>query len=124
MDYSLLGSFAHGISQARTLGFGSHSFLQRIFPIQGSNPGLLHCRQIFYHLSHQGSPPKIPLTTGFRKLLSRRIFYKSWKSGASQLRGDRNSLSSDPSGPRPLHLACTSSSSCPFASFVLSSVIN
>ena len=26
-------------------------------PNQGSNPGLLHCRQIPYHLSHQGSPP-------------------------------------------------------------------
>ena len=37
-------------------GMGSHSLLQRIFPIQGSNPGLLHCRQIFYCQSHQGSP--------------------------------------------------------------------
>ena len=27
-----------------------------IFPTQGSNPGLLHCRQILYCLSHQGSP--------------------------------------------------------------------
>ena len=27
-----------------------------IFPIQGLNPGLLHCRQILYHLNHQGSP--------------------------------------------------------------------
>ena len=35
---------------------GSHSLLQRIFPTQGSNQGLLHCRQILYHLSHQGSP--------------------------------------------------------------------
>ena len=28
--------------------------LQGIFPTQESNPGLLHCRQILYHLSHQG----------------------------------------------------------------------
>jgi len=35
---------------------GSYSLLQAIFPIQGSNPGLPHCRQILYHLSHQGSP--------------------------------------------------------------------
>ena len=28
------------------------SFLQGIFPSQGWNPGLLHCRQILYHLSH------------------------------------------------------------------------
>ena len=30
--------------------------LQGIFPIRGSNLGLLHCRQILYHLIHQGSP--------------------------------------------------------------------
>ena len=35
---------------------GSLSLLQRIFPIQGSNPGLPHCRQILYQLSHKGSP--------------------------------------------------------------------
>ena len=29
--------------------------LQGIFPTQGSNPGLLHCRQILYQLSHKGS---------------------------------------------------------------------
>ena len=29
---------------------------QRIFPTQGSNPGLRHCGQILYQLSHQGSP--------------------------------------------------------------------
>ena len=34
---------------------GSRSLLQGIFPTQGSNPGLLHCRWIFYQLSHQGS---------------------------------------------------------------------
>ena len=32
------------------------SLLQGIFPTQGSNPGLLHCRQIHYQLNHQGSP--------------------------------------------------------------------
>ena len=30
-----------------------------IFPTRGSNPGLLHCRQILYQLSHQGSPPRV-----------------------------------------------------------------
>ena len=33
-----------------------HSFLQGIFPTQGLNLGFLHCRQILYHLSHQGNP--------------------------------------------------------------------
>ena len=37
-------------------GVGCLSLLQRIFPTQELNPSLLHCRQILYHLSHQGSP--------------------------------------------------------------------
>ena len=37
-------------------GVGSLSLLQGIFPTQGSNPGLSHCRQILYQLSHKGSP--------------------------------------------------------------------
>ena len=36
----------------------SHFLLQGIFPTQESNPGLPHCRQKLYHLSHQGSPIK------------------------------------------------------------------
>ena len=40
----------------KNTGVGSHSLLQSIFPTQGSNPGLLHCRQTLYHPSHQGSP--------------------------------------------------------------------
>ena len=34
----------------------SHSLLQGIFPTQGSNPVLPHCRWVLYQLSHQGSP--------------------------------------------------------------------
>ena len=39
---------------------GSHFLLQGIFPTQGLNPGLLHCRLILYGLSYQGPPPKQP----------------------------------------------------------------
>ena len=35
---------------------GCHALLQGIFPTQGSNPSLPHCRQILYCLGHQGSP--------------------------------------------------------------------
>ena len=35
---------------------GCHFLLQGIFPIQGSNPGLWHLRQILDRLCHQGSP--------------------------------------------------------------------
>ena len=54
MDCNLPGSSVHGILQARIL-VGCHALLQGIFPIQGSNPGLLNCRQILYCLRHQGS---------------------------------------------------------------------
>ena len=36
-------------------GVGSLSLLQGIFPTEGLNPGLLHCRWILYWLSHKGS---------------------------------------------------------------------
>ena len=38
----------------KNTGAGSLSLLQQIFPTQGSNQGLLHCRWILYQLSHQG----------------------------------------------------------------------
>ena len=44
-----------GISGKNTR-VGCPSLLQRIFPTQRSNPGLLYCRQILYCLSHQASP--------------------------------------------------------------------
>ena len=43
-------------SPGQNTGVGKLSFLQGIFPTQRSNPGLLHCRQILYQLSHKGSP--------------------------------------------------------------------
>ena len=50
MDYRL-----HGILQARILEVGSLSLLQGIFPTQGWDPGLPHCKWILYQLSHKGS---------------------------------------------------------------------
>ena len=43
-------------SPGQNTGVGSLSLLQGIFPTQGSNPDLPHCRRILYQLSHQGSP--------------------------------------------------------------------
>ena len=55
----------HGLQPTRFLcpwdfpgkdtGVGCHFLLQGIFPTQGSNPGLLHCRQILYWVSYKGS---------------------------------------------------------------------
>ena len=56
----------HGLEPARlhclwdfpgkNAGVGCHFLCQGIFLTQGSNPGLLHCKQTLYYLSHQGSP--------------------------------------------------------------------
>ena len=54
-DCSLPGSSVHGDSPAKNTGVDCHTLLQRIFPTQRSNPGLLNCRRILYRLSHQGS---------------------------------------------------------------------
>ena len=43
-------------SPGKNTAVGCHFFLQGILQTQGSNPDLLHCRQILYCLSHQGSP--------------------------------------------------------------------
>ena len=57
MSYSL---WLHGLYSpwnfpGQNTGVSSLSLLQGIFPTQGSNPGLLHCRWILYQLSHKGS---------------------------------------------------------------------
>ena len=51
----------HGVyspwnSPGQNTGVSGHSLLRGIFPPRGPNPGLLHCRQFLYQLSHQGSP--------------------------------------------------------------------
>ena len=56
MDCSLPGSSVHGDSPGKNTGVGCHALLQGIFPTHRSNPGLPHCSQILYCLSHQGSP--------------------------------------------------------------------
>ena len=56
MNCSLPGSSDPGDSPGKNSGVGCLFLLQGIFPTQGSNPGLLHCRRILYRLSHQGSP--------------------------------------------------------------------
>ena len=43
-------------SLGQNTGVGSLSLLQGIFLIQGSNPGLPHCRKILYQLNHKRSP--------------------------------------------------------------------
>ena len=53
-------------SPGKNTGVGRHFLLQGIFPIQGSNPGLSHCRQILYYLSHQKSLIMKNFVTGLK----------------------------------------------------------
>ena len=55
MDCSPPGSSVHWDSPGKNIGVGGHALLQGIFPTQGSNPSLPHCRRILYQLSYQGS---------------------------------------------------------------------
>ena len=50
------GLYSPWNSLGQNTGAGILSLFQGIFPTQGSNTGLLHCRQILYRLSHQGNP--------------------------------------------------------------------
>jgi len=50
------GLYSPWNSPGQNNGMGSLSFLQGVFLTQGLNPGLPHCRQILYQLSHKGSP--------------------------------------------------------------------
>ena len=63
---------------------GLPCLLQGIFPIQGSNLGLLHCRQILYYLSHHGSPCisllANKLIVNFSKIIKVFLFFLSFSS--------------------------------------------
>ena len=50
------GLYSPWNSPCQNIEVGSFALLQGIFPNQGSNPALPHCRQILYQMSHKGSP--------------------------------------------------------------------
>ena len=56
-DCSLFRLLCPWDSLGKSSGLSCHALLQGFFPTQGWNPGLPHCNQILYHLSHQGNPP-------------------------------------------------------------------
>ena len=74
MDCGPSGSSVDGDSPGKNTGVGCHALLQGIFPTQGSNPGLLHCRRIFLHLSYQERH-----SNEYSGLISFRIDWFPWK---------------------------------------------
>ena len=63
-------------------GVDCHFLLQGIFPTQGSNPGLPHCRQTLYRLSHQGSPIRTKVKLKLRLLVGRLPYSSDGKESA------------------------------------------
>ena len=70
----------------KNTGVGSHSLLQKIFPTQGLNLGLLHCKRILYQLSHKGSPKQTvwivknalhTLPSAFKDLTGKRLLLRN-----------------------------------------------
>ena len=64
-------------SAGQNTGVGSLCLLQGIFPIQGSNAGLSHCRQILYQLSHKGSPTYIKEQHKFESFMNKSNYQES-----------------------------------------------
>ena len=75
MGCNLSGSPVHGIFPGKGAGVDCHFLLQWIFLTQESNPGLLHCGQTLYRLSHQGSHPEINILV-HKSLCTREVFLR------------------------------------------------
>ena len=79
------GLYSPWSSPGQNTGVGSHSLLQGIFPTQGSNPGLPHCRQwILYQLSHKGSPR---ILKGVAYPFASRSSWPRYQTGVSYIAG-------------------------------------
>ena len=70
-----LGPYSPWNSPGQNTGVASLSLLQRIFPTQGLNPGLPHCRQILYQLNHREAraSQKNPLSEQYPKNLTQTV---------------------------------------------------
>ena len=77
------GLYSPWNSSGQNTGVDSLSLLQGIFPTQGSNPGLLHCRRILYQLSHKGSPLFTQVKVKVKSLSRVQLFATLWTPGSS-----------------------------------------
>ena len=102
VDCSLPVSSVHGDSPVKNTEMGCHDLLQGIFPAQGWNPGLQHCKRILYQLSYQGSQ-----NTGVSRVavpFSQGIFpAQGWNPGLLHCRQSLHQLS---------HQGCPPKSKC------------
>jgi len=100
-------------SPGQNTGVGSLSLLQGIFPTQGLNPGLTHCRQILYQLNHNGGKGSacnsrdICKRHGFDPCVRKIIWRRKWLSipvfSPGKSHGQRSLVSYNPWGHRVEH---------------------
>ena len=81
-------------SPGQNTGVSSLSLLQGIFPTQGSNPGLLHCRQVLYQLNYEGSPIRKYQFNSVQSLSRVLLFVTSWIAARQASLSITNSRSS------------------------------
>ena len=82
-DWSQPGSSVHGDSPGKNTGLVCHALLQGIFPTQGLNPGLPHCRRILYEPSYQEACKCICILNSNKQFLhhigdSQRVGGRQW----------------------------------------------
>ena len=106
MDCHLPGSSVHGDSPGKNTGVGCRALLQRIFPTQGSNLGLLHLRQILYRWATREA-----LISHSRKPGSKWVTTQLWLSESLRFFGYSSSVYS-------CHLFLISSASVRFLQFL------
>ena len=81
-------------SLGKNTGVGCHDPFRGIFPIQGLNPGLPHCGQIIYQLSHQGNPKNVQHSVSSVQLLSHvQLFVTPWTAACQASLSITNSRS-------------------------------
>ena len=109
-------------SPGKNTGVGCHALLQGIFPTQGLNLGLLHCKQILYHLSQHLREvvcwvPKVNGDVSFPKKMQWRtqayggLFLQSrgcaHRGGCRVLREERGSAARSATAPASMQVAWT-----------------
>ena len=85
MDCSPPGTSIHWDSPGKNTGSGCHALFQGIFPIQGSNPGLLNCRQILYcliYFQHHNLKVSVLQRSAFSKIQLSHLYMTNGKTVA------------------------------------------
>ena len=90
-------------SPGKSTGVACHFLLQGLFLTQGSNPGLLHSRQMLWPLSHQGSMYTI-LNSDF--LLLADLMSLSFLHQSEILEGRKKFSSSPKASHKPGQMSC------------------